>query len=727
MNISFQLVSLIYVFTIMAISSPHHDVQSRENTRSELKQYAASDPVATNPLLEEWSGPYGGVPPFDKVEVDHFEPALEAAMEEHLTEIEAIASAKEKPTFENTIAAMERAGKKLNRVQRIYGIWSGNMSTPDFQAVQREMAPKLAAFADKIIQNKALFDKIEAVYNSPEKSKLSGEQQRLVWLHYTNFVRSGAKLTERQKDRLSDINQKLAGLFTKFSQNVLADETERMLVIDHETDLAGLPFSVKNAAAEQANEKKLPGKWVIANTRSSVDPFLTYSGKRALRERAWKMFINRGDNGDDHDNNEIITEILKLRAERARLLGYETHAHWRLENTMAKTPEKAMELLEAVWKPAVARVKEEVADMQQFANKERAGITIAPWDYRYYAEKVRKERYDLDQNQVKPYLQLEKLREGMFWVAGELFNFSFAPVTDVPVYHPDVKVWEVKDKTSGEHVGLWYFDPYARDGKRSGAWMNAYRLQEKMDAPVNTIVSNNSNFVKGKPGEPVLISWDDATTLFHEFGHALHGLASDVTYPSLAGTSVVRDYVEFPSQLLEHWLSTPEVLQRFALHYKTGKPIPQDLVERIERASTFNQGFATTEYLASALMDMKYHLSKEEDIDPDSFERETLTELGMPRELVMRHRSPHFSHIFSGDSYSAGYYSYLWSDVLTADAFNAFTEAGGPYDKVVAARLRKHVFSVGNTIDPAEGYRAFRGSDPKIEPLMKKRGFPVPD
>lgn len=686
---------------------------------------AFSSAVADNPLVAEWTGPYGGIPPFDKIRVGDFEPALEAGMKKHLEEIDKIASSPEPASFKNTIAAMERAGKMLDRVQRIYSIWSGNMSTPEFQAVQREMAPKLAAFSDKIIQNEALFKKIEAVYNSPHKSQMTAEQQRLVWLHYTNFVRSGAKLDRKQKDRLSEINQELAGLFTKFSQNVLADETGQMLVLDHENDLAGLTFSVKNAAAEQAREKNLSGKWVIANTRSSVDPFLTYSGKRALREKAWKMFINRGDNGDELDNNGIITEILQLRAERAQLLGYPTHAHWRLENTMAKTPGKAMELLEAVWGPAVARVREEVADMQALADKERAGITIAPWDYRYYAEKVRKARYDLDQNQVKPYMQLDKLREGMFWVAGELFNFNFSPVDDVPVYHPDVKVWEVKDKTSGKHVGLWYFDPYARDGKRSGAWMNAYRVQQRMDEAVTTIVSNNSNFVKGKPGEPVLISWDDATTLFHEFGHALHGLSSNVTYPSLAGTAVVRDYVEFPSQLLEHWLATPEVLQRFALHYETGEPIPRELVDRIERAATFNQGFSTTEYLASALIDMKLHLSKEKEIDPDKFEKEALAELGMPKELVMRHRTPHFSHIFSGDSYSAGYYSYLWSDVLTADAYDAFREAGGPFDEAVGARLRKNIFSAGNTVDPAEAYRAFRGKDPSIEPLMKKRGFPA--
>lgn len=680
-----------------------------------------------NPLLREWTGLYGGVPPFDEIEVAHFEPALEAAMKERLAEIGKIANAQEAPTFLNTLGALERSGKTMERVQRIYSIWSGNMSTSAFQAVQREMAPRLAAFADKIIQNEQLFARIESVYKTRESSGLSPEQQRLAWHYYTSFVRGGAKLGSKEKKRLSEINQKLAGLFTKFSQNVLADESERMLVIDHENDLAGLPFSVKNAVAEQAQEKGLPGKWVIANTRSSVDPFLTYSGKRALREKVWKMFINRGDNGDDHDNNKIITQILQLRLERARLLGYPTHAHWRLENTMAKTPERALELLEDVWKPAIARVADEVSDMQALADKEKAGITIAPWDYRYYAEKVRKARYDLDQNEVKPYLQLDKLREGMFWVAGELFDFDFTPVTNVPVYHPDVKVWEVREKSSEKHVGLWYFDPYAREGKRSGAWMNAYRAQENMNEPVTTIVSNNSNFVKGKPGDPVLISWDDATTLFHEFGHALHGLSSKATYPSLAGTSVVRDYVEFPSQLLEHWLSTAQVLQRFALHERTGKPIPQEMVNRIEQASTFNQGFATTEYLASALIDMKLHLSTEKEIDPDAFERETLKELGMPRELVMRHRTPHFSHIFSSDSYSAGYYSYLWSDVLTADAFNAFTEAGGPYDKEVAERLRTYVFSVGNTIDPEEGYRTFRGRDPKVEALMKKRGFPVAD
>jgi peptidyl-dipeptidase Dcp len=676
-----------------------------------------------NPLLAQWEGPYGGVPPFDRVQIALFKPALEAAMAEQLKEIEQITANPAAPNFENTIAALERGGRTLNRVGTLYGVWGATMASPEYQAVQREMAPRLAAFNDQITQNEALFKRIEAVYNSPDKAKLNAEQQRVTWLYYTNFVRAGARLNTDAKKRLSQINQQLAGLYTKFSQNVLAEETDQFLVLKSEDELAGLPQSLRDAAAAAAETKKQPGTWVIMNTRSSIDPFLTYSDRRDLREKAWRMFVNRGDNGGEHDNNAIITEILQLRAERAKLLGYPTHAHWRLENSMAKTPERAMQLMEAVWKPAVARVHEEVADMQALADKEGAKIKIEPWDYRYYMEKVRKAKYDLNQNEIKPYLQLDKLREGIFWVAGELFNFNFTPVTNVPVAHPDVRVWEVTDKTTKKHIGLWYFDPYARAGKRSGAWMNAYRVQERLNGEITTIVSNNSNFVKGKPGEPVLISWDDATTMFHEFGHALHGLNSNVTYPSVAGTAVARDYVEFPSQLLEHWLSTPQVLQRFALHYQTGKPIPQELVNKITRSATFNQGFATVEYLSAALVDMKLHLAGDKKIDPDVFERETLAELGMPKEIVMRHRTPQFLHIFSSDSYSAGYYSYLWSDVLTADAFGAFVEGKGPYDRAVAERLRKYIFSVGNTVDPAEGYRAFRGRDPKIDALMKKRGF----
>ncbi len=682
-------------------------------------------PMPDNPLLQEWAGSYGGVPPFDKVNVADFKPAIEWAISDALAAIDRIANDPAPPTFDNTIAAMERSSRPLDRVLNIYGIWSSNMSSPEFQPVEREMEPRLAAFSDQITQNEKLFHRIEEVYNSPSKSSWTPEQQRLTWLTYTNFVRGGAKLDAAAKTRLSEINQQLANLYTSFSQNVLADETDHFLVIDNEADLAGLPQSLRDGAANAANSREMPGKWVINNTRSAVDPFLTYSSRRDLREKAWRMFIMRGDNNDAHDNKTNITQILKLRAERANLLGYPTHAHWRLENAMAKNPERAMELMEAVWTPAVARVKQEVADMQKVANKEKANITIEPWDYRYYAEKVRKAKYDLDQNEVKQYLQLDKLVEAIHWVAGELYNYKFTPVTGVPVYHPDVTVYEVTDKTTGQHIGLWYFDPFARPGKRSGAWMNAYRNQERFEKEVTTIVSNNANFVKGKPGEPVLISWDDAETMFHEFGHALHGLHSNVTYPSVSGTAVARDYVEFPSQLNEHWLSTPEVLQKFAVHYKTGKPIPQSLVSRIEKASTFNEGFTTTEYLSSALVDMKMHLAGTQTVDPAKFEKETLDELGMPKEIVMRHRPTQFMHVFSGDGYSAGYYSYLWSDVLTADAAESFREAGSFYDRATADRLST-LLSVGNTIDPADAYRTFRGRDPKIDALMRKRGFPVP-
>jgi peptidyl-dipeptidase Dcp len=684
-----------------------------------------ADPV--NPLLVPWTGPYGGVPPFDRARVGELKPALETAMADQLAEVERIASNPVPANFENTIAAMERAGRALDRSQTVFGIYTATLNDDAVQAVEREMEPRLAAHRDRITQNEALFRRIAAVYEGREDSGLTPEQQRLAWLYYTNFVRAGAKLDPESKRQLSEINVALAGLYTRFSQNVLADENDQQLVIENEADLAGLPESVRSGAAEVAEARGQKGKWVIANTRSSIEPFLTYSERRNLREQAWRMFVNRGDNGGSTDNNAIITEILRLRAKRAKLLGYETHAHWRLENAMAKEPARAIRLMEEVWTPAVARVHEEVADMQAIADKEGAGIRIAPWDYRYYAEKVRKAKYDLDETEVTPYLQLENLREGMFYMARELFGFHFRPVdpAKVPVYHPDVRVWEVTDP-KGQLVGLWFFDPYARKGKHSGAWMDAYRVQERFDGDVKTIVSNNSNFVKGKAGEPVLISWTDARTLFHEFGHALHGLSSNVNYPLVSGTRVARDYVEFPSQVLEHWLSTPEILDRYALHYQTGKPIPKELVAKIRNSDTFNQGFDTVEYLSSALIDMKLHLAGEQAIDPDRFERETLAAMNMPSEIVMRHRTPQFMHVFGSDGYSAGYYSYLWSDTLTADAWEAFTEAGGPWDKAMAQRLRDHVFSVGNTIDPAEGYRAFRGRDAQIAPLMRKRGFPVP-
>jgi len=679
-----------------------------------------------NPLIDPWSGPFGGVPPLDRVKVADFKPALEKAMAEELAEVDAIANDQAAPTFENTIAAMEKAGRRLGRVRTVYDIFGATLSTPEFQAVENEMAPRLAELSDKIVQNEKLFARIAAVYEAREKSNLTPEQQRLAWLDYSNFVHAGAKLDQAAKARMMEINGKLASLFATFNQNIMSDESGYPLFLETESDLAGLPDSVKASAAAAAEARGKKGQWAILNTRSSMEPFLTYSDKRELREKVWRTYYNRGNNGDAKDTKALITQILELRAERAQLLGFPTHAHWRLDQSMAKTPEATLKLMEDVWKPAVARVHEEVADMQALADKEGAGITIEGWDYRYYAEKVRKAKYDLDQNAITPYLQLDKMRDALFYTAERLFGLKFKPLTGIPLLVPEEQVYEVVD-AAGQHVGLWYFDPYARTGKRSGAWMNAYRSQERFEKPITTIVSNNTNFVKGAPNEPVLISWDDATTMFHEFGHALHGLLSNVTYPSLSGTSVFSDYVEFPSQVLEHWLETPEVLNQFALHCKTGEPMPKELVEKIEKASTFNQGFATVEYLSAALVDMKLHMSAtpKKPIDPAAFERDTLASLGMPKEIVMRHRTTQFLHLFSSDDYAAGYYSYLWSDTLAADAWEAFVEAGSPWDPTTAKKLKQHVFSIGNTIDPAQGYRAFRGRDPGTAALMRKRGFPV--
>jgi peptidyl-dipeptidase Dcp len=684
---------------------------------------ATAAETATAPLLAPWTGPYGGVPPFDRARVADFEPALEAGMADQLLRIDSIANRPEPATFTNTSLELEQAGRTLDRALAVYDVFGHCLSDDAMQQVERRMAPRLAAFADTIVQNEKLFARVAAVYESRERSGLTPEQQRLAWLHYTDLVRAGAKLDATAKRRMAAINEELAGLFTAFAQNVLKDEETQAVFLAAEADLAGCPQAVREAAAAAAKERGRDG-WAITNTRSSVEPFLTYADRRDLRENVWRMFVDRGAGGGATDNHATIARILALRAERAKLLGFATHAHWRLEDSMAKTPDRAVALMEAVWKPAVARVREEVAAMQAVADAEHAGIRIAPWDYRYYAEKVRKAKYDLDEAEITPYLQLEKLRDGLFFTATKLFGLRFEPVDPaaVPVYHADVRVWQVQD-ASGRLVGLFYFDPFARKGKRSGAWMSAYRPQERFAGAVATIVSNNCNFSKPAPGEPALLSWDDATTLFHEFGHALHGLCSSVEYPSLSGTRVARDYVEFPSQILEHWLSTPEILDRFALHHETGQPMPRELVAKIERAKRFNEGFRTVEFLASALIDMRLHLAADGVPDPAAFERDTLAALGMPGEIVMRHRTPQFLHVFADDGYSAGYYSYLWADTITADAWEAFTEAGGPWDAAVAKRLLEHVFSVGNTLPPEESYRGFRGRDPSIDALMRKRGF----
>ncbi|OXA96302.1 M3 family metallopeptidase [Flavobacterium hercynium] len=679
-----------------------------------------------NPLLQKWTGPYGGVPAFDSYKVSDFTSAIESAIRENAKEIDAIANNPKAPTFDNTIAALELSGKTIKRVNSIFEIYSSNIFTPDFGVIETRMTPKIYELRDRIYQNKKLFIRIETLYNSKDSKKLSSEQQRLIWLYYSTFVREGAKLNDKDKQKVAKINQQLASHFTKFSQNLLAEENNQYVALKAESDFDGLPDEIKNAAIADAKDRGIDVLGSIANTRSSIEPFLTFSTRRDLRQKAFDIFVKRGDNNNENDNNDVLVSILQLRAQKAKLLGFPSFAHWSLSNKMAKDPKKTLALMESVWKPAVEKVQLDVAEMQQVVDKEGGNFKIRPWDYRYYEEKVRKAKYDLDQNEVKQYLQLENLREGMFWVAGELFNLSFKQITNVPVYHEDVRVWEVISSTTGRVVGLWYFDPFARTGKRSGAWMNAYRDQQKLDGEVITIVSNNCNFIKGSANEPVLISWDDAVTLFHEFGHALHGLCSNVTYPGLSGTSVATDYVEFPSQLLEHWLSTPEVLNKFALHYKTNKPLPKSLITRIEKAKNFNEGFATVETISSSIVDMKLHLTTDK-VDPNKFENEVLEKLNMPSEIVMRHRIPQFGHIFSSDGYAAGYYSYLWADVINADAYEAFTEGKGPYDKAVARKLYDNVFSVGNTIDEETAYERFRGRPAESDALMRARNFPIPE
>ncbi|MGY5847627.1 M3 family metallopeptidase [Salegentibacter sp. HM20] len=680
-----------------------------------------------NILLAEWTGPYAGVPAFDKMEVSLVKPALEKAMAMHLQEIEEIANNSQPATFENTIVPMEKSGKDLRRAFTYYGIFSSNISSPEFREVQRKLSPKISEYSSKISQNEKLFQRIKTVWENSQKNELGAQEQRVIDLIYEEFAMEGANLDEKAKKRYAEINKELSELYTKFSNNVLADE-ENYVVYLNEDQLGGLPESYVKSAASTAEELGQPGKYAVTNTRSSMDPFLTYSDERELREKVWTNYYSRGDNRDEFDNNDIIAKILKLRHERVQLMGYDNYAQWRLQNRMAKNPENAMELMEAVWPAALARVKEEVADMQAVADSEGANISIEPWDYRYYAEKVRKEKYDLDSEEVKQYLELGNLTQALFYTAGEIFNFEFSPVEEgsVPVFHPDVKVWEVTDKDSGDLVGLWYLDPYARQGKRSGAWATTYRSYSELEGALPVLSSNNSNFMKPAPGEAVLVSWDDATTFFHEFGHALHFLAADVKYPTLNGG--VRDYTEFQSQLLERWLSTDEVINRYLRHHETDEVIPQELVEKIKKASTFNQGFATTEFLASALMDMKYHTTDPEGINPREFEKQTLEELGMPKEIVMRHRSPHFGHVFSGEGYATGYYGYLWADVLTSDAAEAFAEApDGFYDRNVAEKLVKYLFAPRNAMDPAEAYRLFRGRDATIDALMRDRGFPVPE
>jgi peptidyl-dipeptidase Dcp len=684
---------------------------------------AAATAVSNNILLAEWTGPYAGVPPFDKVTPALFPQAFQFGIDEQRREIEAIASNAAAPTFENTIEAMEKSGRRLQRVEAIFSVMTSNMTTPQYQALDKEWSPKLSAAYDEITLNPKLFQRVKTLHDNKASLGLDAKQDRLLTRTYDAFVRRGANLNPAQKQQLSSMNQQLATLFTTFSERVLADESSYISAT--EAELKGVPADVKTALAAAAKDRnQAAGTYALKNTRSVVDPVLTFADNRALREKVWRAFVNRGDNGGANDTNQIIAQILKLRADRAKLLGFKHHAEWRMQDTMAKDPAKAMNLMMRVWTPAVARVKEEVADQQALANKLGDKVTIEPWDYRYYQEKVRKQRYDLSQDEIKPYFALDNLVQGMFWSAGELYGLGFKENTGAaPVFHPDVRTFEVTDKASGKVVGLFYLDNFAREGKRSGAWMTTYRSRAGLLGDNIVLASNNNNFTKGEAGKPVLISLDDAETLFHEFGHAIHYLLVNVRYPSLGGSQ--RDFVEYPSQVNENWLLTPEVLQRFAKHYQTGQPMPQALVDKIQKAQTFNQGFATVEYLGSALVDMKMHMDPNGVTDPDAFEKKALAEIGMPKEIVMRHRLPQFNHLFSSDAYSAGYYSYLWSETMDADTWAAFEEAGSPWDKTVAGNFKKYLLSTGNETDRAEAYRQFRGRDPDVNALLKKRGFPT--
>ncbi|HEX8583418.1 MAG TPA: M3 family metallopeptidase [Allosphingosinicella sp.] len=703
------------------------------DTGTAMTETAAADPapaaepaapaVPDNILLADWTGPYDGVPPWDKVTPELFPEAIQFGIDEQRREVLAIAENPEAPTFANTVEALEKVGERLDRVLSMFGVMTSNMATPAYQALDKEWSPKLSAAGDEITLNPKLFQRIKTVYDARESSNLDAKQQRLVTRLYESFARRGANLEGAQKQQLSAYNSQLAEKFATFSEKVLADESTYITAT--EAELKGVPADVKAAAASAAEERKLPaGSFAIVNTRSAVDPILTFADNRALRQKVWTAFVNRGDNGGANDTNQTIAEIVKLRADRAKLLGFSSHAEFRMQDTMAKTPARAQELMMGVWPAAVARVKEEVADMQKLARKTDPKLTIEPWDYRYYQEKVRKQRYNLTQEEVKPYFELNNIIEASYWAAGELYGLDFKEITGtVPAWNPDIRVYSVTERGTGKQLGVFYRDDYARTGKRSGAWATTYRSRAGLLDDKIVLGSNNNNFVKPAPGQPVLISLDDAETLFHEFGHAIHYFLSDVYYPSFGGTP--RDFVEYPSQVNENWLLTQPVLSRFAKHYKTGQPMPAALIDKIEKASTFNQGFATVEYLSSAIVDMMLHMDPTGVVDPDRFEREALAKIGMPREMVMRHRLPQFNHLFSSDAYSAGYYSYLWSETMDADTWAAFEEAGNPFDKATADRFRETLLSTGNETDRAEAYRAFRGRDPDVKALMRKRGFPV--
>ena len=672
----------------------------------------------SNPFFEDWAGPFGA-PPLDRIAAEHFRPAYDRALAEHTAEIVAIASDPAPPSFDNVILALEKSGRLLTRVDSVFSNLTSSNTNEELQAIELEMAPRLSAHWSAISMHPVLFARLDALYQKRESLGLDGESLRVLERYYLDFVRAGAQLKGGNRDRLADIAQRLAVLGTRFSQNVLADEEGWVLPLS-EAQMAGVPDSVRDAAASKAADLRIEAPFAVTLSRSSAEPFLQYADDRNAREQLYRAWVSRGDNENDHNNSAIITEMLALRAERAGLLGYQDFAAFKLADSMAGTPQKARALLEDVWGPARLRALEERDALQALITREGGNFRLAPWDWRYYAEKLRRERYDFDEAQLKPYFQLGNLIEASFYTAQKLFGLSFRERHDMPVYHPDVRVWEVLRE--GEVIGLFYGDYFARAGKQGGAWMSSFRDQERVNGAVLPIIINNCNFSKS---DPCLLSFDDAVTLFHEFGHALHGLLSQVRFPRLSGTNVARDFVELPSQLYEHWLEEPDVLTRFARHHQTGEPIPRPLLDKLLAARNYGQGFATVEFLASALIDMDFH-TLQPGSDPLAAQAETLTRIGMPEEIAPRHAAPHFTHVFSGDGYSAGYYAYMWSEVLDADGFKAFEEAHDPFDPATAHRLHKYIYASGGTRDYATAYRAFRGRDPHIEALLEGRGLTTP-
>jgi peptidyl-dipeptidase Dcp len=673
----------------------------------------------TNPFFEDWATPYA-VPPFAEIKDEHFKPAYLAALEEHRAEIAAIAGNAEAPTFSNTIEALELSGKRLDRVDLVFSQLTSANTNETLQAIELELAPQLARHWTSIYLDPTLFARVDALYAQRESLGLSSEARRVLERYHLDFVRAGAKLSAADRARSGEIAEWLSVLGTMFGQNVLADEQNTVFGLE-EAEVAGLPESALSAAAETARDRQLNAPYAVTTSRSSVEPVLHLAANRAVREEIWRAFVKRGGNGNAHDNHAVIAEILQLRAELAALLGYESYAHFKLDDTMAGSPAAARELLEQVWAPGRQRVIDDRADLQAIADAEGGDFAIAPWDWRYYADKLRMARYDFDENAIKPYLLLENVVEAAFFVAGKLFGVSFAPRADIAGYHPDVRVWEVM--RGGKTIGIFYGDFYARPGKRSGAWMTSFRKQSKLGGVVLPLIVNTCNFMKPSEGKPALLSLDEARTVFHEFGHGLHGLLSNVTYPRISGTSVVRDFVELPSQIYEHWLESKPVLERL-VHYRTGEPIPEALLAKLKAASNANQGFATVEFVSSAILDMDLHSrTLDANVDVAALEQETLNSIAMPAEIALRHASPHFLHLFSGDGYAAGYYSYLWSEVLDADGYEAFEEAGDPFDPTTAEKLYTYIYSAGGSRDFSEAYRLFRGRDPDVKALLQGRGL----